>query len=74
MRKLLLMLSCVASVVFAADNTDMSNMDMSNMKGMSSSCHAQMKSQGMKNMSNECKAQMKSHNMKNMASGTNMKM
>ena len=58
MKKLLLILSCLTGMVFATDNTDMSGMDMSNMKGMSSAAHAKMKSQ----------------NMKKTASGTNMKM
>lgn len=58
MKKLILILSCLASGVFAADNTDMSGMDMSNMKSMSSAAHAKMKSQ----------------NIKKNASGANMKM
>lgn len=57
-KKLLLILPCITGLAFAADNTDMSNMDMSSMKGMSSGTHAKMKAQ----------------NTKKPASGTSMKM
>ncbi|MBX9867474.1 MAG: hypothetical protein K2Y14_11215 [Burkholderiales bacterium] len=46
-KKLSIVLACMFSIVWAADNSmsgmDMSSMDMSNMKGMSSSTHSNTK-------------------------------
>lgn len=55
LKKSLLIMISVTSLAWASDNMngmDMSNMNMSNMKGMSSSAHAKMKKHIKKSASN----------------------